>query len=235
MASIDEQLMALPLVKQLLSPHGVRPDGGPDGHPDAATAAASSSSPKGSAYTVYRPYLNFPRAKLEHHMTAGQLRGPGKFAIAPLALIRQPGARASSDGQAQGAAVSASKAGDAFVFFHLGQSLCGHEGIIHGGLLATLCDEALAITGFRHFSSRVGVTVRLEVDYRSPAFPDRFVVMQTELIEGESTSSRKAVVRGKMWDVQDGRTIVDAKAVFVEPRDEKLGKSLAGSANASSS
>lgn len=28
---------------------------------------------------------------------------------------------------------------------HLGKALCGHDGIIHGGLLATLLDEVLAL------------------------------------------------------------------------------------------
>jgi acyl-coenzyme A thioesterase PaaI-like protein len=33
---------------------------------------------------------------------------------------------------------------EACVFVHLGRGLCGHDGIVHGGLLATLLDEALA-------------------------------------------------------------------------------------------
>jgi hypothetical protein len=31
------------------------------------------------------------------------------------------------------------------VVVHLGKELCGHDGIVHGGLLATLLDEALAL------------------------------------------------------------------------------------------
>jgi len=30
------------------------------------------------------------------------------------------------------------------VVVHLGRALCGHDGIIHGGLLATVFDESLA-------------------------------------------------------------------------------------------
>lgn len=30
------------------------------------------------------------------------------------------------------------------VVLHLGRALCGHDGIVHGGLLATVFDETLA-------------------------------------------------------------------------------------------
>jgi acyl-coenzyme A thioesterase PaaI-like protein len=30
------------------------------------------------------------------------------------------------------------------VVLHLGRALCGHDGIVHGGLLATVFDESLA-------------------------------------------------------------------------------------------
>lgn len=31
------------------------------------------------------------------------------------------------------------------IVVHLGTDLCGHDGIVHGGMLATLLDEALAL------------------------------------------------------------------------------------------
>ena len=34
--------------------------------------------------------------------------------------------------------------GEAIVIIHVGRGLCGHDGIVHGGLLATLLDESLA-------------------------------------------------------------------------------------------
>lgn len=33
---------------------------------------------------------------------------------------------------------------EATVIVHLGRSLCGHDGIVHGGLLATMFDETMA-------------------------------------------------------------------------------------------
>ena len=53
------------------------------------------------------------------------LKGPGKIAISPLVRARHD-------------------AKENWMFIHVGRALCGHEGVIHGGLLATLLDESLA-------------------------------------------------------------------------------------------
>jgi hypothetical protein len=64
---------------------------------------------------------------ISYSLTAGSLRGPGKLALPPLV-------RARWDEQ------------ESVVFVHVGDRLCGHKGIVHGGLLATLFDEILART-----------------------------------------------------------------------------------------
>lgn len=60
-----------------------------------------------------------------NNLTAGALRGPGKLALKPLVRARKDET-------------------EACVWIHLGRGLCGHDGIVHGGLLATLLDETLA-------------------------------------------------------------------------------------------
>jgi acyl-coenzyme A thioesterase PaaI-like protein len=62
-----------------------------------------------------------------NNLTAGALRGPGKLAFAPLVRSRNDES-------------------EVIAFVHVGRGLCGHDGIIHGGLLATLLDETLART-----------------------------------------------------------------------------------------
>ncbi|KAG5641733.1 hypothetical protein DXG03_004324, partial [Asterophora parasitica] len=74
-----------------------------------------------------RPYTNFPEERRVNSLTSGSLRGPGKLALFPLV-------RAKKDES------------ESYVFTHVGRGLCGHDGIIHGGLLATLLDETLART-----------------------------------------------------------------------------------------
>lgn len=71
-----------------------------------------------------RPYQNFPEERRVNSLTAGALRGPGKLALPGLV-------RAKKDES------------ESFAFVHIGRGLCGHDGIIHGGLLATLLDETL--------------------------------------------------------------------------------------------
>jgi len=72
-----------------------------------------------------RAYVNYPKERAVNSLTAGALRGPGKLALPPLI-------RARRDEK------------EAYVVVHVGRGLCGHDGVIHGGLLATLFDESLA-------------------------------------------------------------------------------------------
>ncbi|KAG6888782.1 hypothetical protein C0992_007512 [Termitomyces sp. T32_za158] len=74
-----------------------------------------------------RPYLNYPEKRRVNSLTGGALRGPGKLALHPLV-------RSKKDET------------ESVIFIHVGRGLCGHDGIIHGGLLATLLDETLART-----------------------------------------------------------------------------------------
>ena len=74
-----------------------------------------------------RPYKDFPEERRVNNLTAGALRGPGRLALTPLIRVRKDES-------------------ESIVFIHLGRGLCGHDGIVHGGLLATLLDETLART-----------------------------------------------------------------------------------------
>ena len=79
-----------------------------------------------------RPYAKIPWERRVNSLTGGALHGPGKLALPPLV-------RAKWDNS------------EALVFVHVGSALCGHEGIVHGGALATLLDETLGrqvSTGF---------------------------------------------------------------------------------------
>jgi hypothetical protein len=79
------------------------------------------------AWYETRPYSSLPEDRRVNNLTAGALRGPGRLALLPLV-------RARFDES------------EALVIVHVGRGLCGHDGIVHGGLLATLLDETLART-----------------------------------------------------------------------------------------
>ena len=76
-------------------------------------------------YTVSRPYAATPPGP--HSLSAYTLRGPGKFAVPPLVFTTQDKR-------------------ESVLILHVGDGLCGHEGVVHGGLLATVLDEALGRT-----------------------------------------------------------------------------------------
>lgn len=132
---------------------------------------------------------------MHNSLTAGSLRGPGKLAVPPIAFAKLD----ESEGM---------------IVLHLGRSLCGHDGIIHGGLLATVFDETLARNALMNIPTHIGVTANLNINYRSPCMADQFVVVKTRL---DQKKGRKVVVSGSM-ETLDGELIADAKAIFVEPK-----------------
>ncbi|KAL4259214.1 Thioesterase/thiol ester dehydrase-isomerase, partial [Pleurotus pulmonarius] len=146
-----------------------------------------------------RPYANFPEERRVNNLTAGALRGPGKLALKPLV-------RARADET------------EACVWIHLGRGLCGHDGIVHGGLLATLLDETLARQAISNLPDKVGVTAQLSIGYKAPTRADQFILIKTKLVEAKG---RKARVSGVVEDLE-GNILVEATATFVQPRYAKL-------------
>ncbi len=118
-----------------------------------------------------RPYQRYPEERRVNSLTAGALRGPGKLGCFPFI-------RAKKDES------------ESIVFIHVGRGLCGHDGIIHGGVLATLLDEAMARTvsdtsirisvevlmfsqAIINLPDKVGVTANLSLNYRAPTRADQ--------------------------------------------------------------
>jgi len=146
-----------------------------------------------------RPHSHMPEERRVNNLTAGALRGPGKLALRPLARCKKDES-------------------EACLFIHVGRGLCGHDGIIHGGLLATLLDESLARNAIINLPAKVGVTAKLALSYRAPTRADQFIVIKTKLVEHKG---RKAVVSGRIEDL-DGTLLVEADATFIQPRYAEL-------------
>ncbi|RLV89451.1 Uncharacterized protein JA1_005160 [Spathaspora sp. JA1] len=81
-------------------------------------------------------------------------------------------------------------------FFHLGDRLSGHQGIVHGGLLATLLDELTCRLAFLNFKSKRGVTANLNINYKKPTLVDNYVMIKCEIIKKQG---RKCWVRGDVY------------------------------------
>lgn len=216
MARVEDMLMNLPQVKALQQEsssvdssdqphlHNISPRDKESPSTAVSDGMTTAVAEKKAHYLVSRPFAKLPDHMMMHSLTAGSLRKPGMLAVPPLVLSKTK----------QGARQLGGHQGDAFAFVHLGRSLCGHDGIIHGGLLATILDETLARTSFFNLPHQIGVTARLEIDYRRPVTADQVIVVETKLVEAKG---RKAVVEGILRNL-DGETLVQSRAVFVEPK-----------------
>ncbi|KAI4210512.1 MAG: hypothetical protein LQ351_006663 [Letrouitia transgressa] len=163
-------------------------------------------------WTESRPHLLMPPLMRAHSMTAHSLLGPDRIPTAPLVFTRE------QEGKKDMELVS---------LVYLGADLSGHVGIVHGGMVATLMDEGLARCCFAALPNGVGVTARLEVDFKRPARSDGWVVLKARV---EEVEGRKAWVRGRLevlgegeggkgepWE-EKGEVLAEGRGLFVEPR-----------------
>ncbi|RKP34711.1 HotDog domain-containing protein, partial [Dimargaris cristalligena] len=98
---------------------------------------------------------------------------------------------------------------------YLGRSLCGHDGIIHGGLLATIVDEAFARLAFAFLPGHSGFTANLNVDYRSPVPADIMVVL---VISIDRVDGRKVFLKARMSSLDGKFTFLESTSLYIAPR-----------------
>ncbi|KAF2002785.1 Thioesterase/thiol ester dehydrase-isomerase [Amniculicola lignicola CBS 123094] len=152
-------------------------------------------------YIASRPHLKIPEALRAQNLTGGTLLGPDKIAVPPLQFTTPDGSK--------------------FISFQwVGHGLCGHPGIIHGGLLATLLDEGLARCCFPALPNKVAVTATLNVQYKKPAMAGQILILRAETTKVEG---RKAWVKGTLETLGEGMegrgvVVTEAEALFIEPR-----------------
>lgn len=153
-------------------------------------------------YTASRPHLKIPAQLRPQNLTGGTLLGPDKIAVPPLQFTTEDGSSFAS-------------------LQYLGTALCGHPGIVHGGLLATLLDEGLARCCFPALPNKIAVTASLKIDYKKPTMAGQVVVLRAETTK---VQGRKAWVKGWLETLADEErgeepvVLAEAEALFVEPR-----------------
>lgn len=151
-------------------------------------------------FTESRPHMKIPPSWRQHNLTGGTLIGPGKVAVPPFSW--------------------STASGKEFVqISHVGTDLCGHQGIIHGGFLATMLDEGLARCCFPVLPYNIGMTAKLEINYKAPAVANQYLVLRatTTKVEG-----RKAWVEGHIETLpEEGKepvVLATASALYISPR-----------------
>lgn len=160
-------------------------------------------------FTELRPHMKIPEPYRVNNLTAGVLRGPGRVPVPPVAFVEDGGRSLVS-------------------ITYLGEQLCGHPGIVHGGFLATLLDEGMARCSFGALPHNVGMTANLNINYRAPAMANNYVVLRAETTKVEG---RKAEVKGWIETLPEKEgdapvVLVEATGLFVSPKQAAMMKNI---------
>ncbi|MCS7050978.1 MAG: PaaI family thioesterase [Thermomicrobium sp.] len=93
----------------------------------------------------------------------------------------------------------------------------GYSGFVHGGILATLCDEAMSWAVIAH-TKRLMVTARMEIVYRQAVR-----VGQALLVRGWVEQNRGRVVRARaeLRNAVHGAVLVEASGLFLRAPAEQ--------------
>lgn len=151
-------------------------------------------------FTESRPHMKIPEKLRGRHLITGSLLGPNRMAVPPLVFLEENGK-------------------EMIAITYLGQEVCGHPGIVHGGLLATILDEGLGRCCFPVLPNGIGVTATLSIDYKKPVTADNYIVLRAATVKHEG---RKAWVEGRIETLPEGDeepvVLVEAKGLFIEPK-----------------
>lgn len=93
------------------------------------------------------------------------------------------------------------------------ESWCGYEGIVHGGILAALCDDAMAWAANQSLEEQT-VTAGISIRFLRPV---KSGGKYTAFGSVTSVEGRKVKTTARIAG-EDGKTCVDAKATFVGVR-----------------
>ena len=88
--------------------------------------------------------------------------------------------------------------------------LCGFDGIVHGGIVFSLLDDAMANWLFVQGES--AYTAKCEIRYREPAPVGEPLMLEAEQL---SRRGRRAVMRGRVLKASDGALLAEAEATFI--------------------
>lgn len=157
-----------------------------------------------------RPHLKIPAVVRTHNLTAGTLMGPHRVPFPPVAWQD-----ASGDNK------------EYVQISYVGDELCGHPGIVHGGYLATALDEGLARCAFAALPNKMGMTANLNINYRAPCMAGQYIILRGEVVKAEG---RKAWVEGRIETLPEGGekpvVLAEATGLFIEPKQLSVSASL---------
>jgi uncharacterized protein (TIGR00369 family) len=131
-------------------------------------------------------------------------------------LMRQPPPSSPSASSPSSPSPSPSPP-ELIVVFYLGPALCGHTGIVHGGLTASLIDQISGETAFI-VSGPGAFTANLNVNYTKPLIANRYVRVHGRVLR---TEGRKVWVEVRVSDgeaEEGGVEYANGNVLFVRPK-----------------
>jgi len=86
----------------------------------------------------------------------------------------------------------------------------GYRNIVHGGILATVLDEAMTRLGYKLGLNTV--TARIEINLRKPAYINKKLLLEGEIIKEEGRKVlAKSVLKNKKKEI-----VAEAKGILVK-------------------
>lgn len=100
----------------------------------------------------------------------------------------------------------------------LGDSFAGYDGLVHGGIVSTLLDEAMG-WAILELAGRFAVTRTLTVDFRRPVFTGRPLTVNARISGEESDGALR--VEAEVTDAR-GRLLASAVGIWVPVRESRV-------------
>lgn len=96
----------------------------------------------------------------------------------------------------------------------LGDRIDGHPGVVHGGILSLLFDDALGF-GFEALGVKKAFTANLNVDYRAPVPAGTIIRVQAQL---EQQEGRKLFWKAQMTSMDGEILFAECSSLYIIPR-----------------
>ncbi|KAI8889956.1 Thioesterase/thiol ester dehydrase-isomerase, partial [Backusella circina FSU 941] len=143
----------------------------------------------------YEAFSHSSPSEKAHSLTCTTLRGAGMIVLPPLMFYNKTYSELTT-------------------ILHLGTNICGHDGIIHGGLAATILDDVLGYVAIPALPNMMGFTANLNVNYRRPITSDQWVVARAKV---DKVEERKAYVSASIENLE-GQILTEATSLYISPR-----------------
>jgi len=111
------------------------------------------------------------------------------------------------------------EAGSVVCRTRLAADFAGYKAFAHGGVVATLLDEAMG-WGMFHLTGRHGVTRSLRVEYKRPVPLMRQIVVRAQVLSRDGS----AVAMQSSVEDERGRLLASAEGDWVAVRAERAGR-----------